>query len=243
MRFASLFSGIGGLDLGLERAGHQCVLQAETDPFCLKVLSRHWPDVVRYDEGIEELLGGCVPHEDFDMVAGGDPCQAHSVAATAHGTKARSLGGLYVEFIEKYRPRIVVRENPPARRDAEWTPERWGGALQDLGYRVTGIRLRACCAGTPCKRERVFLLATLSEPERSGLERYEREVVARENEGRPDPDLAGSDRWDATPRVCGSTPRVPHRMERLRALGNAVVPAVGEYIGRIIARIGAKPSS
>lgn len=236
MRFASLFSGIGGLDLGLERAGHECVLQAEANSDCRAVLAKHWPKVRQYED-VEDLLGESPLAESFEMVAGGDPCQAHSVAATAWGTGNKSLGGMYVRFIEKYRPRLVVRENPPAKRSAEWTPERFAGALRELGYRPLGLRLRACCAGAPIRRERVFLLAALQEPERAGLERYEREVLARTAEGRQDPDLARSDRWCPPPVICRKGARVPRRMDRLRALGNAVAPGVGEYIGRVISRI------
>ena len=50
MKFISFFAGIGGIDLGLERAGHECVGQVEIDPFCLKVLAKHWPNVPRWGD-------------------------------------------------------------------------------------------------------------------------------------------------------------------------------------------------
>jgi site-specific DNA-cytosine methylase len=50
MRFLSLFAGIGGFDLGLERAGMECVGQVENDPYCIKVLEKHWPDVPRWGD-------------------------------------------------------------------------------------------------------------------------------------------------------------------------------------------------
>ena len=50
MRFLSLFAGIGGFDLGLERAGMKCIGQVENDPYCIKVLEKHWPDVPRWGD-------------------------------------------------------------------------------------------------------------------------------------------------------------------------------------------------
>src|SRR3954463_3996227 len=75
LRFLSLFAGIGGIDLGLERAGMRCVAQVEIDPFCRRVLAKHWPDVPRYEDVrmvTRETLKDVGP---IDLIAGGFPCQ------------------------------------------------------------------------------------------------------------------------------------------------------------------------
>lgn len=54
--FGSLFSGIGGIDLGLERAGWRCAWQCESDPYARAVLAKHWPDVPCYPD-VRELDG------------------------------------------------------------------------------------------------------------------------------------------------------------------------------------------
>ena len=79
-RFGSVFSGIGGIDLGLERAGMQCCWQIEISPFCMKVLTRHWPKVKRYGD-IREVNGHEL--EPVDLVCGGFPCQDISLASGA----------------------------------------------------------------------------------------------------------------------------------------------------------------
>ena len=82
MRFLSLFAGIGGFDLGLERAGMECVGQVEIDPFCQKVLAKHWPDVKRMTD-IRD-----VKSDEFgpvDLISGGFPCQDISLAGKGAG--------------------------------------------------------------------------------------------------------------------------------------------------------------
>ena len=70
MRFGSLFAGIGGMDLGLERAGMECAWQVEIDPYCQRVLKKHWPDVPKFgdikDCGVSNL-------EPVDLICGGFP--------------------------------------------------------------------------------------------------------------------------------------------------------------------------
>lgn len=77
MTFGSLFAGIGGIDLGLERAGLICRWQVEIDPFCNRVLEKHWPGVKRYGD-ITKLTGNEL--EPVDLICGGFPCQDLSQA-------------------------------------------------------------------------------------------------------------------------------------------------------------------
>lgn len=267
LAFGSLFTGIGGMDLGFERAGMKCRWQVEINPFCQKILASRWPGVRRYDDvekfcrrvydcepedeegyvicprcnvefgecdciGTDQLLDECGP---VDLVCGGDPCQENSNARRTADTRCPSLGGEFIRIVDELRPRLVVRENPATvRRDAPWPWWRFRGELERLGYAVLPFRYRACCAGADFRRERLFLLAELQGTEREGLERHVSEIVARAGSWRQDANASGPNRWSAAPRVCGKSPRIPNRVDRLRGLGNSVVPAVAEWIGRRI---------
>ena len=69
--YGSLFSGIGGIDLGFDRAGFRCGWQVEIDPFCRRILERHWPDVPKHDD-VRTFLDKCAfPY--VDVIVGGDP--------------------------------------------------------------------------------------------------------------------------------------------------------------------------
>ena len=114
MKFGSLFCGIGGFDLGLERAGMQCAWQVEIDPYAQKVLAKHWPDVRRHAD-----VCTFPPEEgdwEVDVICGGFPCQDISYAGKGAGL-AGARSGLWYEFariIGQLRPRYVVVENVAA---------------------------------------------------------------------------------------------------------------------------------
>ena len=87
MKFLSLFSGIGGLDLGLERAGWECIGQVEIDPFATAVLEKHWPDVRRWRDVKEIRADDVLEHAGRpDAIVGGFPCQPWSSAGKRLGT-------------------------------------------------------------------------------------------------------------------------------------------------------------
>lgn len=87
MNVLSLFAGIGGLDLGLERAGMTTIGQVEIDPYCQQVLARHWPGVPRHDDVRTTVEWWGREHRPtVDVVAGGFPCQPVS-AAGARGAQ------------------------------------------------------------------------------------------------------------------------------------------------------------
>ena len=108
----SLFSGIGGFDLGLERAGWSVRWQVENEPFCNKVLEKHWPNVKRYGD-ITAVDPGQL--ERVNLICGGFPCQDVSVAGKREGL-AGSRSSLYweaIRIIDAVRPRWVLIENVP----------------------------------------------------------------------------------------------------------------------------------
>src|SRR5574338_1226981 len=115
MRIGSIFSGIGGIELGLERAGlGHTVFHAETDPYCSRVLERHWPGVPNLAD-VRNVTGPGVPA--FDLLAGGFPCQP--VSSAGKRLAQRDPRWLWPEFqriIEEFRPALVIAENVPGLR-------------------------------------------------------------------------------------------------------------------------------
>ncbi len=161
MKVGSLFSGIGGLDLGLERAGIEIIWQVENDSFCQKVLKKHWPEV---------LLLGDVKKIDFtslpavDLICGGFPCQPVSCAGKRAGDKdERWLWPEFYRAVCEARPRWVLVENVPGLMSMD-SGRLFGGILRDLaasGYDVEWDLLPAAAFGAPHLRYRVFLVAYL----------------------------------------------------------------------------------
>lgn len=177
----SLFSGIGGLELGLERAGlGPVVWQCEIDPYCRAVLARHWPDAERYTD-VRDLRGAALP--PVDLLCGGFPCQDVSDAGLRTGlTGARS--GLWFEYariVEETRPSVVVVEN--VRGLLGRSLDLVAGRLSELGYAVEASRIYAADVGAPHLRERVFIVGILANTDREGEPQSGRRIARRR--GRP----------------------------------------------------------
>ncbi len=153
--FGSLFAGIGGFDLGLERAGWTCRWQVELAPFCRRVLAKHWPTVARSGDIRSFPLADT---ERVDLICGGFPCQPVSVA----GQRRRQADErwLWPEFgrvICALRPRLVLVENVPGLLHGGV-----GDVLGDLaasGYDAEWDCLPASALGAPHQRDRVWLVA------------------------------------------------------------------------------------
>ncbi len=243
LRCGSLFSGIGGLDLGLERAGFQIAFQIENDPYCQRVLAKHWPDVPRWGD-IREVNPDELPR--VDLLAGGFPCQPFSIAGRRRAQHdERWLWPEFARTIRALRPRLVLLENVPGL-----FIRGFGDVLRDLaalGFDAEWEVLPACAFGAPHTRERVFILAHahsigwrngrdyLPYPQRSEhWEATQGKSQWRDVECWLRATVHDGD-WGAPPAgVRGMDDGIPARMERLRAVGNAVVPAVAEWIGRRI---------
>jgi DNA (cytosine-5)-methyltransferase 1 len=176
MKIGSLFSGIGGLELGLEWAGvGHVVWQVERDPFPRSVLAKHWPKADRGVTDVRKAGSATLPY--VDVICGGFPCQDISYAGKGAGL-AGERSGLWYEFarvIREMGPRYVVIENVSAliARGLDQVL----GTLADIGYDAQWRTIRASDVGAPHRRERLFIVAhTLSE-------RRERWLDTRVHEG------------------------------------------------------------
>ena len=312
MNVGSLFSGIGGFELGFERAGMRVSWQVERDAFCRAVLARHFPDAARFEDVREVGAGNLAP---VDLICGGFPCQDLSSAGRGAGIDgARS--GLWSEFariVRELRPRYVVVENVPALlsgKGKRWERGPIGRVLGDLAearYDAEWACLSAREFGAPHLRKRVWIVAypawdaqagAAAEPRperqraRTGGQRSRAADLADADPQRqpggagqmepaggrrpadgggasggeladPDPrrlpqrssidgesaeglsaskarrhaDGPGGSEghsWRTEPAVGRVADGVPHRVDRLAALGNALVPQIAEWIGRRI---------
>ncbi len=293
IRVGSLFSGIGGMDLGLERTGAMRVVwQVEKDPWCRRVLAKHWPDVPRYED-VTTLTGEELA--PVDLMCGGFPCQPVSSAGKQKGTDDdRWLWPHFARLLGILRPRYALVENVPGLFTANGG-HAFGeviGDLADLGYDAEWSVLSAADVGAPHLRKRVWIVAHADSEGLQGM-RGKRSDAGRENtsgyagsgsvavadagcqserptgrgsggqcddnattgigaaapDGSPDrrASLADGDsegdarrifdgpirgQWEPEPDVGRVAHGVPQRVDRLRGLGNAVVPQVVEWIGQ-----------
>ena len=166
-RHVSLFAGVGGFDLGLERAGWTSVGQVEVDRNCLSVLARHWPDVPRWGD-VRDVSADELP--DADLVSFGSPCQDLSIAnTTRHGFDGRR-SGLFLEAVRLLKgyvdagraPAFAVWENVPGALSSSGGRDFAAAldALADVGSLVIDWRvLDAQHFGSAQRRRRLFVVA------------------------------------------------------------------------------------
>ena len=167
LTYGSLFSGIGGIDLGMDLAGFDCAWQVEVDGYCRQVLETHWPGVPKYGD-IYEVKGSEL--ESVDIICGGFPCQPVSQAGKRVGVDdERWLWDEFYRLICEVKPRWVVAENVPGLLSAN-SGRAFAGVLRDLakgGYDVVWDVFPAGGSGgvgALHKRQRIFIIAKLAEP-------------------------------------------------------------------------------
>jgi DNA (cytosine-5)-methyltransferase 1 len=275
LTFGSLFAGIGGFDLGFERAGMCCLWQCEIDSYCERVLEKHWPDVLRVRD-IRGVSAENVPA--VDVLCGGFPCQDISLAGNGSGIDGPHSGlwSEYARLIGELRPRYVVVENVAALLVRGMG--RVLGDLAALGYDAEWDCIPASAVGAPHRRDRLWIVAyphgddggsgregrpapsgarqpkpkrslqmadaswdaTAGSTAQAGAER-ERVGPSSKRSGTPvaDADLSRRDgragptdgEWFAEPDVGRVADGIPARVDRLRSLGNALVPQIAQWIG------------
>ena len=293
----SLFSGIGGLDLGLERAGMEVIWQSEIDKYGCQVLKKHWPEVVNHGN-IKEIKWGNVVRPD--IICGGYPCQPFSTAGKRNGANdPRHLWPWVREAISELRPKYAILEN--VRGHITLGLSTVLGELASIGYDAEWQIVSANSVGAPHLRERVIIIAypirelanTIGigclhrQPQIFTAERWLNalsvigsgsadvaDTQKQHSNGQPDntrnssrpktlsqsgnssgaqdvanthsisghikhqrevqqPDIERCSWWQIEPDVGRVAHGVSSRVDRLRGLGNAVVPQVAELIGRM----------
>ena len=194
----------------------------EIDPHCRNVLARHWPGLPIYED-ISAVDWSAV--ESIDVLAGGFPCQPVSAAGRQLAqADSRWLWPAFADAIRALRPKYIIVENVAGLRQRGLGIVI--GDLAALGYDAEWDGIPAAAVGADHVRDRLLLVAYSNG---SGLEGV--------YEARGGIDMQSASRslrrhWSAEPDVDRVAHGIPHRVDRLRALGNAVVPQVAEWVGR-----------
>jgi DNA (cytosine-5)-methyltransferase 1 len=242
LNLLSLFAGIGGFELGLERSGaFKTVAQCEIDPFCRRVLAKHWPDVPRYED-VRTLTAARLAADGIavDAICGGFPCQDISYAGKGAGIAEGTRSGLWYEYarlIGELRPRVVVVENVGALLSRGMDAVL--GTLSSLGYDAEWENIPAWHVGLPHSRERIWIIAYPAKEFNAGKLlgwHYPKGDEARKAATSllpPYHDGMGHGRDSYTLRDGDGFPAF---LDRLNQCGNAVVPQIPELIGRAIGR-------
>lgn len=229
MNVLDLFSGIGGFSLGLERAGMKTIAFCEIDKKAQLVLKKHWPEVPIFED-VSKLKKEYI-NEQVDVICGGFPCQDISLAGRGEGLEGKR-SGLWFEFhrlIKEIRPRYAIIENVSALRNRGLDEVLRG--LSEIGYDAEWHCIPASAVGAPHQRDRIWIVAY---PNGLGLSRWGDQWSRQRIEASPEKTIWGS---LPTPYVCRGSDGIPNRMDRLKQLGNAVVPQIPEMIGRRLMEI------
>lgn len=243
LRVLDLFSGLGSFSLGLERTdGFETVAFCEIDPFARRVLAKHWPEVPCYDD-VRTLTASRLADDgiaEIDVICGGFPCQDISEAGKRAGLDgARS--GLWSEIarlVGELRPKFLIVENVSALLSRGMG--RVLGDLASCGYDAEWEVLGADALGASQHRERIWILSYPDDPRRQGTIWAGKPHQARKEwaTSHSEPLRSTCGPWPPGPREIDNVPRMAdgsaNRVDRLRCLGNAVVPQIPELIGRAI---------
>jgi len=206
----SLFAGVGGFDLAMERNGVKVVATVEIDKKCNEVLAKHFPTTKQFTD-VQQVTGKDLLDAGFDptrgIITGGFPCQDLSVAGKRAGL-AGERSGLFWEIarlVEETQTEWFILENVPGLLSSNGGKD-FGivlGEMAKLGYRVGWRVLDAQYFGVPQRRRRVFIVGNRSgDAERIGKVLFERNSVRRNTtQSKPQ----GQDSATSTTRSFGQT--------------------------------------
>ena len=236
MNVLDLFSGIGGFTYGLESVGFNTVAFCENEPYMQSVLNKHWPEIKIYDD-VRKLTKRKLDTDEItiDVITGGWPCQPVSQVGKRKGkSDDRYLWPEMFRVISEVRPRWVIGENVAGI--VKMGIDSVLSDLEGVGYTTQTFDLPAASVGANHQRRRMFIVGhnetSLAYTPGEGLQ------------GQPSPSLSqrqetvrhnwSRHRWLPTPRICRRGDGVQKRMDRLKGIGNSVVPALVAEIGGAI---------
>lgn len=285
MKVLDLFSGIGGFSLGLERAGMETIAFCEIEPFCQKVLKKHWPDVPVFDD-IRKLTANELPKKP-DVICGGYPCQPFSVAGKQRGKEDdRHLWPEMFRLIREIKPAWIIAENVAGHVNLGLDEVLFD--LESEGYQTQPFVIPACSLNAHHRRDRVWIVGhsehngsptneKYGKPEENGnhiqkgaiqasqstgasssrgshkMEILGNTCCSRMQVGIPEQEQwqkgkpkksnnrgnrlngwSGNSIWSTEPDVGRVADGIPDRVDRIKSLGNSVVPQIPEIIGKAI---------
>ena len=232
----SVFAGFGGLDLGFERAGFKPIWCVEINNYARQVLDQHWPAIPKFRD-----ITTCGRHNLVvpTVITGGFPCQDVSYVGTGKGLTGERSGLWYemLRVVSELRPHFLVVENTAALLFRGMGCVL--GGLSEIGYDAEWEVLSAEAFGAPHERERTFIVAYPTHL--SGLQTCPRLVSDRsqalawhDNHQLRWAEMASTDWKIPESYTIGAIDGIPRRVDRAKALGNAVVPQIAEAIGKMI---------
>jgi DNA (cytosine-5)-methyltransferase 1 len=239
MKHLDLFSGIGGFALAAQWSNIETVAFCEIDSYSKNVLKKNFPDVPIFGDirnlNREDING------TIDIITGGFPCQPFSIAGKKKGTNDnRDLWPEMFRVIQEFKPTWVIGENVANFTNMAF--KRTKIDLESEGYEVQPLIIPACSVGAPHKRDRVWILAnskSIRQPRgnMSSCTGNLPEDKQIRNKSRSEA-IEYIRQWESEPTVGRVANGISNRLDRNKALGNAIVPQIAYQIMKGIKEIG-----
>jgi DNA (cytosine-5)-methyltransferase 1 len=235
MTHGSLFSGIGGFDLAASWTGWQNVFQVEIDHFCNQILQKHFPHAKRHDD--IRNFNGKAYWGAIDILSGGFPCQPFSLAGSHKGkSDTRYLWPEMLRIIKEVQPTWVLAENVYGLVTLKggMVLETVCADLESAGFEVQPYLVPACAVGAIHKRERVWVLAyshrfrQRRNMQKNSLQKTKLSKVF------PPQVMPSDQKLLPTPYITGGHDGIPKRLDRIKALGNAIVPQIAYEFFKVV---------
>ena len=246
LKVLDLFSGIGGFTLGFERAGgFETVAFCEIEEYPRKILAKHWPDIPCFKD-IRKLTRSDIDGK-INVICGGYPCQPFSQAGKRKGAEDnRHLWPEISRILDEFRPDWFVGENVVGH--ISMGIDEVLSDLESKDYTSRTFVVPACAVDAPHRRDRIWILANRADQNSKDVANADKTRLQR----RPNPantqkirkrrdqhtqrcfDNSGWNAWPAEPELDRMAYGIPNRVDRIKALGNAVIPQIPEILGKAI---------